>query len=152
MPRPSLLPPADVIYELRQQGWRLLDIAEQYEVSVSAVQKALRRAGLADEQITYRHVVPWKVDARLTNTAVMQRLRSIAKQKQGYPLEEEERRLLEEWFDLMAENNVVLDYHPDAPPNDASTLGGWFYRTRVPEDQDFYRAPEVQHLLEEREK
>jgi hypothetical protein len=152
VPRPSLLPPADVIHELRLQGWRLADIAEQYEVSVSAVQKALRRAGLADELVTYRHVVPWKVDPKLANTAVMQRLRSIAKQKQGVPLDSEEQRLLEEWFELLAENNLVLDYHPDAPPNDASTLGGWFYRTRVPEDQDFYRAPEVARLLAEREK
>ena len=150
MPRPNLLPPADVIHELRTQGYRLADIAEQYEVSVSAVQKALRRAGLAEEQINYRHVVPWKVDPKLANTAVMQRLRSIAKQQQGVPLEGEERRLLEDWFDLLAENNIVLDYHPEAPPNDACSLGGFFYRTRVPEDTAFYRTPEVTKLLEEK--
>lgn len=147
MARPSLLPPADVLQELRDQGWRLVDIAEQYEVTISAVQKALKRAGWVDDQVNYTDVVPWTVARRLANSGVMQKLRYIAKQKQGLPLTSPERFSLEAWLRMLNDNNLVLDYHENAPPNDASSLGGWYYRTRVPEDQSFYREPHINDKL-----
>lgn len=72
MPRPRLLPDPEVIRELQEEhGWTLRRSGEHYKVSVSAVQKALRRADLVVPLITYREVVPWKVDTRYADTAVM---------------------------------------------------------------------------------
>lgn len=153
MPRQAILPGPEILLEMREQGLRLKDIAEQYQVSVSAVQKALRRAGLVDEQISYRTVVPWSVKTRYADTAVMHNLRALAKMRQGVAVPELEERRCRDWLERMEECNVVLDYHPDAPGNDASSIGGFFYRTRTPEDgKSFYREPGVNKMLAERER
>lgn len=150
MPYPKRLPDIDVLLALREEGKTLQEIGDLYGVTVAAVQKALKRH--TKKPITYRDVVPWQVDRRFYQTPVMERLRLVAKQLAGIELTQAEQRNLDSWLTLMANNQVVLDYHPSAPPNDASKLGGFYYRTRVPEDKFFYRTPELNKILHERKK
>lgn len=151
MPHPKKLPEdIEILKRLRREGKSLKAIGEMYGVSMTAVQNKLRGQDPAPKKPTYRDVVPWQIDRRFMDVAVMDKIRLIAKQAAGIKLDEGEQRQLDQWLDLLANNQVVLDYHPSAPPNDASALGGLFYRTRVPEDQHFYRDPEINRMLWER--
>lgn len=141
MPAPRKLPDNTVLRTLRAQGYLLKDIAKEYDVTEAAVWKALERAGYTDRKETYQDIVPWDIAPKHRSTAITQRFRSIMRQRRGTPLNQTEEHLLNTWLDSMKENGVVLDYHPDAPPNDASRLGGFFYTPRLPEDEWIIRMP-----------
>jgi hypothetical protein len=153
MAAPRKLPDNTTLRQLRAQGWKLKQIAQAYDVKEAAVWKALERAGFTDKAETYRDIIPWDIDPRHRSTAIAQRFRSIQRQRQGKPLNETEQHLLDTWLQVMKDNNVVLDYHPDAPPNDASRLGGFFYTPRLPQDEWIVRVPpsEVERLAKELE-
>lgn len=134
---------AEALVRLRRQGWSQVDIGRTYGVTQSAVWKALNRAGYTDPRpTTYRDVFPYQVEARHTGTSIMERLRSLAKQRAGLALEEEEEVSLKRWLDALEENGVVVAYHPDAPPNSASQKGGFYFTPRKPEDEWIFRVPE----------
>ena len=141
MPAPRKLPDNTILRQLRSQNYKLKDIAKMYDVSEAAVWKALERAGFTDRKETYRDIVPWDIDPRHRSTAITQRFRSIMRQRRGVPLSETEEHLLNTWLKAMKDNNVVLDYDPTCPPNDASRLGGFFYTPRLPEDEGIVRMP-----------
>lgn len=141
MPAHRKLPDNTILRTLRSQGHRLKDIAREYGVTEAAVWKALERAGFTENKPTYQDLVPWDIDPKHRSTAVAQRLRSIVKQRKGVPLNPTEQHLLDTWLQVMKDNNVVLNYHKDAPGNDASRLGGFYYVPRLPEDESFIRQP-----------
>jgi hypothetical protein len=141
MPAPRKLPDNTILRTLRAQGHLLKDIAKEYDVTEAAVWKALERAGYTDRKETYKDIVPWDIDPKHRSTAITQRFRSIMRQRRGQELNQTEEHLLNAWLKSMKDNNVVLDYHVDAPPNDASRLGGFFYTPRLPEDEGFIRMP-----------
>lgn len=141
MPAPRKLPDNTILRTLRAQGHLLKDIAKTYDVTEAAVWKALERAGYTDRKETYQDIVPWDIDPKHRSTAITQRFRTIMRQRRGQPLNQTEEHLLNTWMQTMTDNHVVLDYHPDAPPNDASRLGGFFYTPRLPEDEWIVRMP-----------
>jgi hypothetical protein len=141
MPAIRKLPDSTTLRRLRSQGWRLKDIAETYDVTEAAVWKALERAGLTTPQPTVHDVIPWEIADQHKATAVMERFRSIVKQQKGAALRPEEELLLNRWLRDLKENNVVVAYHPDAPPNAASRKGGFYYVERLPEDDWIIRRP-----------
>jgi hypothetical protein len=134
MPAPRKLPDNTTLRQLRAQGWTLAQIADKYNVTEAAVWKALERAGFTENKETYNDIIPWEIDVRHRSTAIVQRFRSLMKIKKGIPLNPTEQHLLDTWIKVMKENDVVLDYHPDAPENDASRLGGFFYTPRLTEE------------------
>lgn len=141
MPALRKLPDDTTLRHLRAQGYKLKKIADEYGVTQAAVWKALERAGFTEKSETYQDIVPWDIDPKHRSTAVAQRLRAMQRQRQGKPLNDTELRLLEAWRELLKANGVVLDYHPEAPANDASRLGGFFYTPRLPEDEGIFRMP-----------
>jgi hypothetical protein len=141
MAAPRKLPDNTILRQLRSQGHKLKDIAKKYDVTEAAVWKALERAGFTENKETYQDIVPWEIDPKHRSTAIAQRFRSIMKQRRGTPLNPTEEHLLNTWLQVMKDADVVLDYHKDAPPNDASRLGGFFYTPRLPEDEGFVRQP-----------
>ena len=143
MPAVRRLPDSTTLRRLRSQGWRLKDIAETYEVTEAAVWKALERAGLTTPQKTVQDIIPWDVAEQHKATAIMERFRSIVKQQKGAELRSEEERQLNRWLHDLTANNVVVDYHPAAPPNAASRKGGFYYTERKPEDDWIIRRPAV---------
>lgn len=135
------LPDDATLRRLRTQGWTQREIAETYKVSESAVWKALTRAGYADPVPTYRDLIPWRIDEAHKAVAIMERFRSIVKQQKGAPLRPEEEHLLNRWLQDLEANDLVVGYHPDAPPNTASTKGGFYYVPREPTDDWIIRRP-----------
>ena len=94
MPTVRKLPDTTTLRRLRNQGWTQKRIAETYGASESAVWKALQRAGYIEPQITYKEILPWDVAEAHKATAVMERFRSIVKQRKGTALRPEEEHLL----------------------------------------------------------
>jgi hypothetical protein len=141
MPAQRKLPDNTTLRQLRTQGWKLKTIAKEYGVTEAAVWKALERAGYTEKSETYQDLVPWEIDPKHRSTAIAQRFRSIQRLRRGQPLNPTEQHLLDAWIKVMKDNNVVLDYHKDAPPNDASRLGGFFYTPRKDEDEWIVRVP-----------
>lgn len=131
MPAIRKLPDSATLRRLRTQGWTQRRIAETYEVSESAVWKALMRAGYTEPLATYKDILPWDISDEHKTVAVMERFRSIVKQKKGAKLRPEEESRLNQWLRDLEANGLVVSYHKAAPPNSASSKGGFFY---VPKD------------------
>lgn len=137
----GVLPDATVLRRLRNQGMSYKKIGELYNVTESGVWRAFERAGMIKQRPTYRDVVPWKIGREVATTQTMMNLRSMAKRQAGLPIGEQDERILNNWLESMKESNVVLAYHPDAPPNDASSKGGFYYVEREESDGDeWFRA------------
>lgn len=141
MPAVRKLPDNTTLRRLRSQGWTLKDIAATYDVTEAAVWKALERAGFTVPQKTVNDVIPWSVADQHKSTAIMERFRSIVKQQKGSLLRSSEEQLLNRWLHDLTANNVVVAYHPDAPPNAASRKGGFYYIERTPDDDWIIRRP-----------
>ena len=141
MPAVRKLPDDTTLWRLREMNWTLSDIAEKYGVTDSAVWQAIERAGFTTNVQTYTDLLPWDVAEEHRMTAIMARFRAINRQKQGLELSENQGRLLNNWLANMEAHNVVVAYHPDAPPNDASRKGGFYYVPREPGDKWIIREP-----------
>ncbi|WP_024817007.1 hypothetical protein [Arthrobacter sp. 31Y] len=144
MPTKRLLPDAATLRRMRNNDWRLKDIAKEYGVTEAAVWKALDRANLVQGRTTYSEILPWKIlpEHRATNIMVM--FRRILRQRKGEVLPENEQRYLDAWLKTLSDSNVVVNYHPEAPPNDASRKGGFYYVERQPTDKWIIREPDDQ--------
>jgi transcriptional regulator with XRE-family HTH domain len=143
MARKRQLPSNSELRLMRNQGWTQKEIAKESGVSESAVWKALQRAGYTQPVPTYKDILPaeWKLKDEHKATAIMEKFRSLVKQKKGVPLRQEEEERLVAWLRDLRDHNLVVAYHPDAPPNDASTKGGWYYVPRSEEDDWIIRRP-----------
>lgn len=143
MPARRKLPDKATLRSLRNKGWRLEDIAEEYGVTTGGVWRALERAGYTENVPTYRDILPWKIEDRHKATAIMDRFRAIVRQRKGGQLSEAEARLLADWLRNLEERNIVVAYHPDAPPNAASKKGGFYYVPKEPFDEWIIRDPSI---------
>lgn len=131
------LPDSATLRRLRTQGWTQRKIAETYQVSESAVWKALMRAGYTEPLATYKDILPWEISDEHKTVAVMERFRAIVKQKKGAKLRPEEETRLQQWLRDLEANGLVVAYHKAAPPNSASSKGGFFYVSKDVEQDDW---------------
>ena len=141
MPTVRKLPDTTTLRRLRSQGWTQKQIATAYGASESAVWKALQRAGYIDPQPTYKDILTWDIDEAHKATAIMERFRSIVKQKKGATLRPDEEVLLRRWMRDLEANDLVVAYHPEAPKNSASSKGGFYYVPRTADDDWIIRRP-----------
>lgn len=81
----------------------------------------------------------WAIEDRDRNTSVMRRLGVHNRRDLGLDVPAADAQALDAWIADMADVGVVLDYHPEAPPNDACRTGGFFYRLREATDATFFR-------------
>ena len=128
------LPDSATLRKMRIQGFSQRDIAETYHVSESAVWKALNRAGYTELLATFKDILPWEISDAHKGTAIMERFRAIVKQNKGAVLRPEEENRLNIWLRDLEANNLVVAYHPDAPPNSASSKGGFYYVPKSEQD------------------
>lgn len=140
MSAPRKLPDRLTLSILRDKGWRLADIAEEYGVSEVAVWKALNKGDLT-RTYNYRQYLPWEVEKKHQSSAVMVNFRSIIRQRNGQHLDEVSERRLSRWLQELEDSDVVVAYHPDCPPNPASSVGGFYYVKRRPSDRWIVRQP-----------
>ena len=136
------LPSTQILIDMRSRGMKLKEIAALYDVGEPAVWRALERAGAIESKSGWKDLLPWKVAPEHKTTAVMARFRTILKQKNGEPTTDVEERLLREWLKGLQDHNLVVNYHPDAPPNAASSKGGFYYVPRQDGDEWIIRLPE----------
>ena len=129
------LPPVEILVDMRTRGMRLKEIGALYDVGEPAVWRALERAGKIQTGSGWKDLLPWRIAPNHKTTAVMARFRTILKQKNGEATTPTEERLLRTWLEGMQENNVVVNYHPEAPANSASSKGGFYYVPRTDADQ-----------------
>lgn len=141
MPAIRKLPDSTTLRRLRAQGQTQKEIAQAYGASESAVWKALQRAGYIDPMMTYRDILPWEIDEAHKATAIMERFRSIVKQRKKVPLRPDEEVLLNRWLADLKANELVVNYHPEAPANSASTKGGFYYVPKSADDDWIIRKP-----------
>lgn len=141
MPAIRKLPDSTTLRRLRAQGFTQKELAETYGASESAVWKAMQRAGYIKPATTYRDILPWEIAKEHKATAVMERFRSIVKQKKGAPLRQDEQVLLDRWLKDLDENGLVVNYHPAAPANSASLKGGFYYVPKTADDDWIIRRP-----------
>lgn len=141
MPAIKKLPDSATLRRLRANGFTQKDIANTYGVTDGAVWKALQRAGYTEPQATYKDILPWDIADEHKTTAVMDRFRSLVKQKNGGVLRREDELLLNRWLHDLEVNGLVVSYHPEAPANSASTKGGFYYVPKSPEDDWIIRRP-----------
>jgi hypothetical protein len=143
MPTPRKLPASDTLLRLRDQGWKLWQIGEQYGVTEAAVWKAVSQSRNWKPRRTVSDLLPWEISDAHKAVAIMERFRSMLKEERGDQLSVNEARLLNMWRHDMDEAGLVVDYHPDAPPNSASRKGGFFYTPRLEGDDGYIRrSPE----------
>lgn len=135
------LPDKATLRRMRKSGWTQRKIAETYGVSESAVWKSLLRAGYTTPLATYKDILPWDIEEEHKTVAIMERFRSIVKQKKGVTLRPAEERRLEQWLQDLKEEGLVVSYHKDAPPNSASSKGGFFYIPKSDQDDWIIRRP-----------
>lgn len=141
MPATRKLPDNATLRRLRTQGWTQRKIAETYQVSESAVWKALMRAGYTQPLATYKDIIPWEIADEHKTVAIMERFRAIVKQKKGAKLRPEEETRLIQWLRDLEANGLVVSYHKAAPPNSASSKGGFFYVPKSEQDDWIIRRP-----------
>jgi hypothetical protein len=141
MPALRKLPDRATLRRLRTQGWTQRKIAETYGVSESAVWKALRNAGYTEPLATYKDILPWEISDEHKTVAVMERFRAIVKQKKGAKLRPEEDARLQQWLRDLEANGLVVGYHKAAPPNSASSKGGFYYVPKSDQDDWIIRRP-----------
>lgn len=135
------LPDRTTLRRLRAEGWTQRRIAETYETTESAVWKALKVAGYTEAVPTYKDILPWDVTPEHKTVAIMERFRAIVKQKKGTKLRPEEEARLVAWLDELKAAGLVVNYHKDAPPNSASSKGGFFYVPKTEQDDWIIRRP-----------
>lgn len=136
-----MLPDSATLRRLRMQGYTQRGIAETYGVSESAVWKALNRAGYTEPLATYKDILPWEISDEHKAVAIMERFRAIMKQRKGATLRPEEESRLVAWLKDLEAGGLVVNYHPDAPPNSASAKGGFYYVPKVEQDDWIIRRP-----------
>lgn len=110
-------------------------IGERYGTSDEAVRQALARAGFRSgpDRVSHGRFLPWTMRADHANHIVAKRLRTYSRFRQGWPLEPEEARRLEDWIEFMEGNNslgVPLAVHYDRHE-------GFWLEEAGPGDRDF---------------
>lgn len=141
MPAMKKLPDKATLRRMRTSGWTQRKIAKTYGVSESAVWKALMRAGYTEPLATYKDILPWEIADEHKTVAIMERFRAINKQRKGAKLRPEEESRLQQWLQDLEANGLVVSYHKAAPPNSASSKGGFFYVPKSEQDDWIIRRP-----------
>jgi len=137
------------IATLRRQldsGKKYSEVGELYGVSGQAVWSMLNRHGATKEQVTIRELIPWQLEEHHRGLMPMVRFRTILSIAQGLEVADVEWRRLESWLEQLRASGVVVGYHKDAPPNEASKTGGWYYVLREPGDEWIIRLPVREEL------
>jgi len=142
------------IEELRKKGYTQTEIADMHGVTRQAVSWHKKNYGgfLTTRQIVNK-AWPWKTSTLHGKSAAFQRLRDHGEfmATGGRGMSEDKLNRLNSWWRYLQENNVVLEFDPELPPEPGlSPHGGFAYRKRRPTDGDLLiRANKHTTLSEE---
>ena len=136
MPAQRLLPDSGTLIQLRNKGWTYNDIAAQYGVTKGAVYLQLRDARATTVRPTYSDLLPWTVRKDHVHAFPAQMLRLMGRRQTAATIPPVKERMLDKWLREVQENDVVVCYQADMPPNAAVPQGWFYYSKRVPSDGD----------------
>ncbi|WP_234792637.1 AAA domain-containing protein [Mycolicibacterium fortuitum] len=129
-----------VIEDLRRKGYNQSEIAKMHGVSRQAVSWQKKTYGGFD---TPRQIVnkawPWKTNNGHSKAVPYKKLRDHAEYVAtgGLGMDEDRVRRLKSWWTKMRDENLVVEFDPDLPPEPGiSPYGGFAYRQRVEADGD----------------
>jgi hypothetical protein len=135
------LPDITTLRLLRAEGQKLHEIAGTYGVGESAVWKALERGGLTNPLPTFHQIVPWEIEGSHRKTAIMDHIRTIARERAGGDVSPGRLAYAHKWINYMENSGLVLAYDPTAPANIATRNGGFHYLPRTENDEWIFRVP-----------
>ncbi|XKH58335.1 hypothetical protein LG293_17060 (plasmid) [Citricoccus nitrophenolicus] len=137
-PQPKL-PHISVLRRMRREGMTLRQVGEHFDVTPSAVWHKLNAAGDIPTARTVDEMTGWRISKHHRNCGAMRHLMNHNRLMMGKEVEPKRILALRDWVEDMLGAGVVVDYHPDAPANDASRTGGFYYRKREESDDSFFR-------------
>lgn len=142
MPAPRYLP-SDT--ELRRHvsvdRMTYKQIGELYGVSEQAVYRKMNAMNATTPRPDYSEIIPYRIATRHQKAMPMRHLRAFARQRTGLEVNPDELRRMNVWIEMLTENDLVVCYDPEYPPNEASAAGGWHYEKRKPSDGDHLVRP-----------
>lgn len=131
--------PWHMIQHLLNQGWTQSRIARHFDVTRQAVSEKVRKYGTPSlEKVTLEHHFPWKVPAAMGQASPCRRLRDHARfaVNAGEGMTEDELKRLFSFYKKLRDENVVVEFDPNIPPEPGvSTAGGFAYRRRRKSDR-----------------
>lgn len=137
----GVMPEAATLRRLKAEGKTYKEIAAEYGVTESGAWRAFDRAGLIKTRMSYRDVAPWQIDRKHARTTIMQHLRTMAKLQGNQEVSSSDQTSLNSWLQYLEENNLVVAYSVDTPPNEASpSIGGFSYLPRNDFDESIFRS------------
>jgi len=104
------------------------------------------RHNATKEQAWMSDLIPWRLTRRHRGLGLGNRFRTLLSVARGGEVSDVEWRRLKDWFEKLNASNAVVAYHPDAPANEASKAGGWYYVPRGPGDEWIIRLPKGAEL------
>lgn len=145
-----------VIEELRRKGYNQSEIAEMHGVTRQAVSWHKQEYG---GFLTPRQIVdqswPWETSHEHSRCAPYQRLRDHGEYMAtgGRGMSENKLKRLRSWWRKLRDENVVLEFNPEFPPEPGVAPGGGFrYSRRRKSDGDLLiRVNKHTNLTEEGE-
>ncbi|MEU7400097.1 hypothetical protein [Streptomyces sp. NPDC044948] len=124
-----------------EQGWTYDEMSAEYlrkyniEMKPSAWGNFRYRKGLARRIARDDVLIPWAVKKEHRTLYPLMMLRLEGRKRAGLPIDEDKRKRLESWHQMLKEENAVVHYDPD-------TTEGFFYVPREADDKDIIREPE----------
>lgn len=129
-----------IVEALKNKGFNQSEIAELFGVTRQYVSWIKHTYGgrLTPREIVLQHF-PFKVPAELTNSSPYKRLRDHGEfvETWGVGMSPGKLQRLRSFYRKLRDNNLVIEFDPALPPEPGvSSVGGWAYRERLPEDED----------------
>ena len=128
------------IEAMKRKGFNQSEIAEAHGVSRQAVSWHVRNYGGSK---TLRQIVdeqwPWKTTHRHSRSKLYQNLRNHGEYiaTGGKGMNEEKLSRLRGFYKKLRDNNIVVEFDPNLPPErGVSSVGGFAFRERLPSDGD----------------
>lgn len=126
-----------------ERGLTQQQIVEQWEADSglratrSAIAMAMNRYGLssARPRPRYDEMLPWQVRLEHASHNDARMLRLEGRRRKGGDLTVKEKRILQQWKQLLEERHAVILYDP-------ATEQGWWWVPRTEEDDDLIRRPQ----------
>lgn len=142
-----------IVRQLREQGMNFAEIGREFGVTRQNVSRLWRHY---DGSLTNRQravaAVPFQVPAKFNRAYPLQLLRDHAEHVMfgSERFGVERRTRLRSFYKKLRDENVVVEYDPNIPPDPGvSSAGGFAYRQREPRDGDLLiRVNEHTHLTE----
>jgi hypothetical protein len=124
--------------EGRTYHWMVDEYKRKYNIETvpSLWGNFRRRRGLDRRIVRNDDLIPWHVKPEHRWLYPVAMLRIEARSRAGAPLNDDEKKRLASWKQMLSDNNAVVHYDPD-------TDEGFFYVPRSQGDDDLIHKPKV---------